>query len=245
METTYLASNNNQIIQMVIITNITVVIIIIIIIIYHVTYSPFYSYSVYTYLFDLYSSSPMVEIRLYLTFWSHCPVENCMIPPNTITEAVFLRPRARSKLAAFNVRTLMQVRQQIGLAMSLESLNIEVCCLSQTRIQDSGEVLQIRSPSVACKSLFYVRLSGDAMASSSGLADIGVALTARAEAALIDWIPINSRLRAVRLESSIKVGCQSLTSIDVLDDGQNFSKGSSTGLLLRQHRSDCPILHGR
>ncbi|CAH8540670.1 unnamed protein product [Schistosoma guineensis] len=89
--------------------------------------------------------------------------------------------------------------------MSLESLNIDVCCLSETRIQDSGEVLQIRSPSVTSKSLFYVRLSGDPVASSSGLAGVGVALSARAEAALIDWIPINSRLCAVRLESSIKV----------------------------------------
>ncbi|VDP41027.1 unnamed protein product [Schistosoma margrebowiei] len=119
------------------------------------------------------------------------------------TEAVFLKPRAPFKQAVFNVRTLMQVRQQIGLAMSLESLNIDVCCLSETRIQDSGEVLQIRSPSVASKSFFYVRLSGNPVASSSGLA--GVALSARAEAALVDWIPINSRLCAVRLESSFKV----------------------------------------
>ena len=50
-----------------------------------------------------------------------------------------------------------------------------------------------------------MRLSGDPVASSSGLAGVGVALSARAEAALIDWIPINSRLCAVRLESSIKV----------------------------------------
>ncbi|CAH8656790.1 unnamed protein product [Schistosoma margrebowiei] len=128
-----------------------------------------------------------------------------MLPPNTRTEAVFLKPRAPFKLDAFNVRTFMHVGQQIGLATSLESLNIDVCCLSETRIQDSGEVLQIRSPSVASKSLFYVRLSGDPVTSSSGLAGVGVALSARAEAALVDWIPINSRLCAVRLESSIKV----------------------------------------
>ncbi|CAH8510864.1 unnamed protein product [Schistosoma intercalatum] len=128
-----------------------------------------------------------------------------MLPPNMSTEAVFVKPRAPFKLAAFNVRTLMQVGQQIGLASSSESLNIDVCCLSETRIQDSGEVLQIRSTSVTSKSLLYVRLSGDPVASSSGLAGVGVALSARAEAELVDWIPINSRLCAVRLESSIKV----------------------------------------
>ncbi|VDP83171.1 unnamed protein product [Schistosoma mattheei] len=119
-----------------------------------------------------------------------------MLPPNTRTEAVFLKPHAPFKLAAFNVRTFMQVGQQIGLAMSLENFNIDVCCLSETRIQDSGEVLQIHSPSVASKRLFYVRLSRDPVASSSGLAGVGVALSARSEAVLIDWIPINGRLCA-------------------------------------------------
>ncbi|CAH8448391.1 unnamed protein product [Schistosoma rodhaini] len=107
-----------------------------------------------------------------------------MLPPIMNTEAVFLKPRTPFKLASFNVRTLMHIRQQIGLAMSLEGLNVDVCCLSETRIQDSSEVLQIRSPSVASKSLFHVRLSGDPVASSSGLAGVGVALSARAEVAL-------------------------------------------------------------
>ncbi|CAH8506234.1 unnamed protein product [Schistosoma intercalatum] len=113
-----------------------------------------------------------------------------MLPLNMSTEAVFLKPRAPFKLAAFNVRTFMQVGQQIRLVMSLESLNINICCLSETRIQDSGEVLQIRSSSVASKSLFYVRLSGNPVAYSFGLAGIGVALSARAEAALIDSSPL-------------------------------------------------------
>ncbi|VDO98181.1 unnamed protein product, partial [Schistosoma mattheei] len=68
----------------------------------------------------------------------------------------------------------MQIGQQIWLEMFLVSLNIDTCCLSETRIQDSGEVLQIRSPSVASKILFYMRLSGDPVASSSGLAGVGV-----------------------------------------------------------------------
>ncbi|VDP54097.1 unnamed protein product, partial [Schistosoma curassoni] len=117
-------------------------------------------------------------------FSSHCLVENSMLPPNTNTEAVFLKPCAPFKLAAFNVRTFMQVGQQIGLAMSLGSLNIDVCCLSVIRIQDFGEVLQIRSPSIASKSFFYVRLSGDPVTDSSGLVGVCVALSARAEAAL-------------------------------------------------------------
>ncbi|VDP01644.1 unnamed protein product [Schistosoma margrebowiei] len=68
---------------------------------------------------------------------------------------------------------IKQVGHQIGLAMSLESLHIDVCCLSETRIQDSGEVLGICSTSVTSKSLFYVRLFGDPVAPSSGLAGVG------------------------------------------------------------------------
>ncbi|KAH9595370.1 hypothetical protein MS3_00001441 [Schistosoma haematobium] len=117
---------------------------------------------------------------------------------------VFLNPCLPFELAS-NVRTLMQIGQQIWLTMSLESFNLDVYCLSVTHIRESSKVLQIRFPSVASKTLFHVRLSGDPMASSSGCAGFNVAPNARAEAAPIDWIPINSRLHVVKLESSIKV----------------------------------------
>ncbi|CAH8514319.1 unnamed protein product [Schistosoma curassoni] len=49
-----------------------------------------------------------------------------------------------------------------------------------------------------------MRLSGNPVL-LSGFAGVGVVPCAGAEAALVDWIPINSRLRAVRLKNSIKV----------------------------------------
>ncbi|CAH8531792.1 unnamed protein product [Schistosoma curassoni] len=122
-----------------------------------------------------------------------------MLPPTTNTEPVFLKPRI-----PFNVRTLIQIGH-VGLVMSLESLNIDVCYLSEACIQDSSELQQIGSPSVASKSLFHVRLSGDPMAFSFSFAEVGVTLTTRAESTLIDWISINSGLCAVRLESYVKV----------------------------------------
>lgn len=88
--------------------------------------------------------------------------------------------------------------------MYLESPNTDVCCLSETGIQDSSKVLQIRSSYIASESLFYVSLSGDSVASSSGFSGVGVALSSRVKATLIDWIPINSRLCVVRLESTIE-----------------------------------------
>lgn len=106
-----------------------------------------------------------------------------MLPPTTNTETVFLRPRAPFKQASINVRTWMQIGQRVGLAVSLEGFNIGVCWLSETRIHDFSEALQIRPPSAASKSLFYVHLSRDLEASSSGF---DVELSARAEAGQTD-----------------------------------------------------------
>ena len=51
----------------------------------------------------------------------------------------------------------------------------------------------------------FVRLSGDDAAASVGQAGVGIALSQKAESALLDWIPVNSRLCAAHLNSSVKV----------------------------------------
>lgn len=76
--------------------------------------------------------------------------------------------------------------------MSLESFNIDICCLSKTRMQNSSVVPQIRSPSLASNCLFHVHLSGYHMKYLSGIVDFGIALRVKAEAAPIDWIVVNS-----------------------------------------------------
>jgi hypothetical protein len=59
--------------------------------------------------------------------------------------AAFLRPRVPFKLATFNVRTLARIGQQAALARTLETLAIDICCLQETRIQDSSSVIQLTS----------------------------------------------------------------------------------------------------
>uniref|UniRef100_G4LYQ4 Uncharacterized protein n=1 Tax=Schistosoma mansoni TaxID=6183 RepID=G4LYQ4_SCHMA len=97
----------------------------------------------------------------------------------------------------------MPTEKEIGLAIYLESLNIGVCCLLGIRTQGSSEVIQARSPHF--ESLFRMRLSGHSVLFPSGFAGVDVPLSSRAEAELADGIPINLRLCAVRLESSVKV----------------------------------------
>jgi exonuclease III len=135
---------------------------------------------------------------------SSFPVPTSSTTNHTEPNGAFLRPHVPFKVAAFNVRTLMRVGQQTSLARTLETLAIDVCCVSETRIQNSGSVIRLTSPSNSM-SKFYLRLSGDPEASASGQAGVGVALSPRAEAALLDWIPVNSRLCAVRLEGSCRV----------------------------------------
>ena len=125
------------------------------------------------------------------------------VSPNpSSTGTSLLNPRTGFKLAAFNVRTLKKIGQQAALALTLESLKVDICCLSETRIQDSSTTLVFPSPLPTSTAKFHVHLSGDSAAAAVGRAGVGFALSTRAENALIDWIPVNSRLCAIRLHGS-------------------------------------------
>ncbi|KER22905.1 hypothetical protein T265_09109 [Opisthorchis viverrini] len=54
-----------------------------------------------------------------------------------IPESIF-KPRHPVYLAAFHVCTLKQAGQQAALALTLDSLGIDVCCASETRIQNTS-----------------------------------------------------------------------------------------------------------
>ena len=132
-----------------------------------------------------------------------CPKLQFEVPYEQKSEAKPLfAPRNQSYIAAFNVRTLKPIGQQIALAQSLNSLHIDVCCISETRIQDASSVLVLSTPNDPSR--FYLRTSGDPEAAASGSAGVGVALSRRAEDSLVEWIPVNSRLCAVRLSTSVK-----------------------------------------
>ena len=102
--------------------------------------------------------------------------------------------------------TLCQIGQQASLAETLLSLKIDVCCVSETRIQYPTSVIHLKplraNPAI---SQFTLRVSGDPAATARGLYGVGVAHSPRAERAFLDWIPVNSRLCVVRLAGSIKI----------------------------------------
>lgn len=107
------------------------------------------------------------------------------IEQSQILPSPLLQPKTQFNLAASNVRTLKQIGQQSGLERSLEALEIDVCCLSETRLHDFSTVHPLSSP-VYLYTRFHLRLSGDTEATTPEQASVGVALSSRAEAALLE-----------------------------------------------------------
>ncbi|KAF7259237.1 hypothetical protein EG68_03777 [Paragonimus skrjabini miyazakii] len=54
-----------------------------------------------------------------------------------------VRSRMRIDIGVFNVRTLKQMSQQAALARTLDSLNVDVCCISETGIENSSQPMEL------------------------------------------------------------------------------------------------------
>ena len=94
-------------------------------------------------------------------------------PPQTL-----FKPRSSVHIAAFNVRTLKQAGQQVALAQTLDTLKIDVCCLSETRIQDPSIVVDIYTP--LSRTQYRLRTSGDPASEAEGIAGVGIVHVLRA-----------------------------------------------------------------
>ena len=79
---------------------------------------------------------------------------------------------------------------------------MDICCISETKLYETSRV-QLTAPAVSAH--FWLRCSGDASAVATGQAGVGIVLSSTAEASLLEWIPVNSRLCAVRLQCTAKV----------------------------------------
>ena len=132
------------------------------------------------------------SVKNRLTPNSNCLPQSVKSQPAQEKLRGYVKPRHPVNIGVFNVRTLMQIGQQASLAMTLASFNVDICCISETRIQDPSTVLRLTCPTT--QRTFSVRLSDDDAAASVGQAGVGIALSQKAESALLDWIPVNSRL---------------------------------------------------
>ncbi|KAA3682192.1 uncharacterized protein DEA37_0011724 [Paragonimus westermani] len=70
-----------------------------------------------------------------------------------------LRPRMRINTDAFHVGTLKEIGQQAALARTLNLLNVDVCCISKTRIQGSGQRVELTARTLSTR--YWLYTSGD------------------------------------------------------------------------------------
>ena len=69
--------------------------------------------------------------------------------------------------------------------------------------------MELTAPDVT--SHYRLRTSGSPESAAAGQGGVGIVLSSRAEASLTDWIPVSSRLCAVRLTTSVKTSSGRLT----------------------------------
>ncbi|BHF67063.1 hypothetical protein SprV_0301008600 [Sparganum proliferum] len=80
-------------------------------------------------------------------------------------------------------------------ARSLNQYNVDVCCLSEVRLPDSGS-REIKIPGVESHFTLYHGGPRD----SSGRHGVAIALSQQADLALLAWEPVNDRMAYVRLK---------------------------------------------
>nr|VZI25315.1 unnamed protein product [Spirometra erinaceieuropaei] len=98
-------------------------------------------------------------------------------------------------IGCWNVRTILDPGTQSLTARSLHQHNVDVCCLSEVRLPDSGS-REIKIPGV--ESLFTLYHSGPR--DSSGRHGVAIALSQQADLALLAWEPVNDWMAYVRLK---------------------------------------------
>ncbi|BHF73707.1 hypothetical protein SprV_0401678900 [Sparganum proliferum] len=98
-------------------------------------------------------------------------------------------------IGCWNVRTFLDPGTQSLTAHSLHQYNVDVCCLSEVRLPDSG-CREIKIPGV--ESHFTLYHSGPR--DSSGRHGVAIALSQQADLALLAWEPVNDRMAYVRLK---------------------------------------------
>ena len=115
------------------------------------------------------------------------------------SENVQARPlylRKNLMIGCWNVRTLLQTGSQGITLRSLYDYGVDITCLSETRLPESG-ARRLRVPGVDVDYWLYHSGPSD----NSGLHGVGLALSHRAHDALVAWNPVSSRIIMARFRS--------------------------------------------
>ena len=123
----------------------------------------------------------------------------CVLPVTGVTKKLAgnLNIRESLHVACWNVRTLLDTGSQCITVRSLFDYKVDIVCLSEVRLPDSG----IRKINVSQKNTAYwIYHSGPT--DNSGLHGVALAISHRANNALIAWEPISPRIAVARFRGN-------------------------------------------
>ena len=115
----------------------------------------------------------------------------------TLVEPI-LRRRDACNIACWNVRTLRDEGTQSLTMRALHQYKVDVACLSEVRLPDSGQKT-IKVPGE--DKLMHLYYSG--VSDNSGRHGVAVVLSEHANKALLAWSPISERIAKARLKGAI------------------------------------------
>lgn len=114
------------------------------------------------------------------------------------TEHCILRRHTDVHIAYWNVRTLLDPAIQTITMHTLWKYNIQIACLSEVRLPDTGH-REITVPGT--ETSYHLYHSG--VTDNSGQYGVGIALSKEANFSIIEWNPISPRLAKIRLKGQI------------------------------------------
>ncbi len=100
-------------------------------------------------------------------------------------------------VAYWNVRTLHGVGEQALTMWELRKNNVNIACLSEVGIPDSGHSVTKVPGEESC---YHLYLRG--MIDKIGKHGIAIAISQAAQAALLAWVPISPRLASTRMKET-------------------------------------------
>ena len=110
---------------------------------------------------------------------------------------VIKQAKSRINVGCWNVRSVKQEATQVFLVHEMEKYNIDILCISETRISGSGSIV-ITAPETLHQ--FHFFYSG--VEDNSGLHGVGFIMNQRTRNALLEWEPVSCRLARIRLKGN-------------------------------------------
>ncbi|KAK2711762.1 hypothetical protein QYM36_012773 [Artemia franciscana] len=110
---------------------------------------------------------------------------------------VIKQAKSRINVGCWNVRSAKQEATQAFLVHEMEKYNIDILCISETRISGSGSIV-ITAPETLHQ--FHFFYSG--IEDNSGLHGVGFIMNQRTRNALLEREPVSSRLARIRLKGN-------------------------------------------